>query len=118
MEKCADTIQLPPFELVLDRAGYWPRPRVVWLGCSEVPPALQALAGRLNAAMATCDLRPENRPYSPHLTVLRKANRGPVQDAVTPLHWGVNDFVLVQSLTLPEGPQYQVVRRWPLAGQL
>lgn len=118
MEQAADAIRLPPFELALDRAGFWPRPQVVWLGCSTVPPALQALAARLNGAMAACGLTPETRPYSPHLTVLRKARQGPRQLDINTVSWAVGDFVLVQSLTLPEGAQYQVVRRWPLAGQL
>lgn len=118
MEKAADAIQLPPFELALDCAGFWPRPQVVWLGCREVPPPLAALAGQLNGAMAACGMTPESRPYSPHLTVLRKARQGPRQLDINTVSWAVGDFVLVQSLTLPEGAQYQVVRRWPLAGQL
>jgi 2'-5' RNA ligase len=118
MEKSAAAIRLPPFELRLDCAGYWPRPQVVWLGCREVPQPLAALAGQLNTAMAACGLTPESRPYSPHLTVLRKARQGPRQLDMDTVHWPVGDFVLVQSLTLPEGAQYQVVRRWPLAGQL
>jgi 2'-5' RNA ligase len=118
MENAADAIHLPPFELALDSAGYWPRPQVVWLGCSAVPEPLLTLAARLNGAMAACGLTPENRPYSPHLTVLRKARQGPRQLDIDTVHWAVGDFVLVQSLTLPEGAQYQVVRRWPLAGQL
>lgn len=118
MEAQADAIQLPPFELVLDRTGFWARPQVVWLGCSVAPEPLQILAARLNGAMAACSLTPESRPYSPHLTVLRKARQGPRQLDIKPVCWAVGDFVLVQSLTLPEGAQYQVVRRWPLAGQL
>jgi len=118
MEAAADAIHLPPFELVLDCAGFWPRPQVVWLGCTAVPPALQALAAGLNRAMAACGLTPENRPYSPHLTVQRKARQGPRQLDINTVHWAVGDFVLVQSLTLPEGAQYQVVRRWPLVGQM
>lgn len=118
MEAQADAIQLPPFELMLDQAGFWARPQVVWLGCSVVPEPLQALAARLNGAMAACGLTPDSRPYSPHLTVLRKARQEPRQLDINTVHWAVGDFVLVQSLTLPEGAQYQVVRRWPLAGQL
>lgn len=118
LETHADALRLPPFELVLDCAGYWPRPRVVWLGASRVPPPLLALVSELNRGLAACGLTPESRPYSPHLTVLRKAGRGPEQSAIAPLSWPVRDFVLVQSLTLPQGAQYQVVRRWPLAGQL
>lgn len=118
MEKAADAIQLPPFELALDCAGFWPRPQVVWLGCSSIPETLRTLAARLSAAMAACGLTPESRPYTPHLTVLRQARQGPRQLDMDTVHWAVGDFVLVQSLTLPEGARYQVVRRWPLVGQM
>ena len=114
LEAIAAAISLPPFTLNLDHAGYWPRPRVSWLGISETPPVLRELARRLNDGMAQCGLEPEQRPFAAHLTVARKALRGPQQPAVEPLLWMVADFVLVESLTLPEGAQYRVIRRWSL----
>jgi 2'-5' RNA ligase len=116
LEQAADALVLPPFALTLDRFGYWPRPRVVWLGCSETPPPLVALVAALNGVAEGCGLEPERRPYHPHLTLLRKAHQAPV-GAAPELPWQVNDFVLAQSLSTPEGVEYRVVRRWPLKGR-
>jgi 2'-5' RNA ligase len=113
LEQAAAGITLSPFELTLDRFGYWPRPRVMWLGCNDTPPPLGELVEALNRVVEQCGLQPEQRPYHPHLTLLRKAHQAPT---VSPpeLHWQINDFVLAQSLSTPAGVEYRVLRRWPL----
>lgn len=114
VENLASSLQVAPFSLTLDQVGYWPRPRVIWFGASETPMPLRQLAQGLNAGLANCGLTPEARPFAAHLTVMRKASRGPDQGDIAPLVWPVDSFVLVQSLTLPEGAQYRVLRHWPL----
>jgi len=110
----AAQVQAESFELVFDTFGYWPRPRVVWLGCTDVPAALQALVNQLNTCLAPCAYEPEHRIYTPHLTLLRKASHGIKQSEAEPMHWRVNEFVLVESVTDRKGSIYQVVKRWPL----
>lgn len=117
LERAADEIAVPPFELTLDRFGYWPRPKVMWLGCSKVPGPLQALVEGLNGAMRGCGLQPEGRPYHPHLTLLRKAQRAPTAEPPS-LTWQADDFVLAESVSTPGGVEYRVLRRWPLRGKL
>jgi 2'-5' RNA ligase len=46
------------------------RPRVIWIGL-EAPPALEALQRRVEAAAAQLGYTPEERPFSPHLTIGR-----------------------------------------------
>lgn len=115
MERAADEIVVPPFELTLNRFGYWPRPRVMWLGCNEVPEPLALLVQRLSDAMRGCGLTPEQRPYRPHLTLLRKAKRVP-QGEPPEFHWQAKEFVLAESASTPGGVEYRVLRRWPLHG--
>jgi 2'-5' RNA ligase len=103
------------FDLTLDQFGYWPRPRVVWLGSSTLPDPLHALVSNLNSALQLCDYTPEHRIYSPHLTLLRKANHGLEVDTVEPIHWHIDHFVLVESVQTKSGSLYQVVKRWPLS---
>lgn len=110
----AALVQSESFVITLDMFGYWPRPRVVWLGCNEVPEPLQSLVTQLNTHLIPCDYKPEHRIYAPHLTLLRKANQGIKQRDITPVSWCVKDFVLVESATTEKGSVYQVVRRWPL----
>lgn len=114
LEGQAGTVQAPPFTLVLDRLGYFPRPRVVWLGASAVPEPLPSLVQQLRDGQRRCGLEPERRPFQAHLTLARKARRGPAVNEMEPLVWPVERFALVASRTLPEGAQYEVLREWPL----
>lgn len=113
LEQAAHEIVIPSFDLTLDRFGYWPRPKVMWLGCSDTPETMRALVGALNGAMEQCGLEPEKRPYQPHLTLLRKAKRVPQGEAPV-LHWQAKEFVLAESVSTPGGVEYRVLRRWPL----
>lgn len=113
LEQAADAIVLPPFTLTLDRFGYWPRPRVVWLGCGETPPPLTALVDAVNGVVEGCGMEPERRPYHPHLTLLRKARQLPTVEAPS-LRWPVDAFVLAESVSTPAGVEYRVLRRWCL----
>ena len=115
LEQAVGEIIIPPFELTLNRFGYWPRPRVMWLGCNETPQALTDLVNGLNRVMAQCGLQPESRPYQPHLTLLRKARQAPKQPAPE-LSWQARDFVLAESVSTPGGVEYRVLWRWPLRG--
>ena len=114
VEHAADAVRVPPFAMSLDRVGHWPRPRVVWLGATETPGPLRALVVQLNRGLEQCGLRPDSRPFQPHLTILRKVSRGPARTEVDPLQWRVELFTLVESTTFPSGAVYRVLRQWPL----
>lgn len=116
VERAADAIALPPFELTLDRVGHWPRPRVLWLAPGEQPPALLDLAASLRRGAIACGLRQEARPYRAHLTLMRKVARPPAELACRPLVWPIDRFALVVSETRPEGVRYTPLRFWPLNG--
>lgn len=114
VEQAAEAIQLPRFSLRLDRAGYWSRPRVLWLGSSEQPEAVVALASGLNSGARACGLTMDSRPYQTHLTFMRKVAKPPADLALEPLVWDVDSFSLVQSHTYPEGVQYIPLQSWAL----
>lgn len=114
LERAADTVRAAPFELELERLGYWRRARVVWLGPVERPPEPPPLVPALWQALIPCGYRPETRPFFPHLTLVRKANRGPRGQLVEPIIWRVEEFVLVASHLMEEGVRYEILRRWPL----
>ena len=114
VEQAADNIRLPAFSLSLDQAGHWPRPRVLWVGARVQPEPLRQLATDLSAAGRDCGLTMDSRPFHAHLTLVRKVLKPPLEMAVKACPWTVDRFVLVRSLTLPEGVQYQPLRSWPL----
>lgn len=110
----AEDLAIPPFELTLDRFGYWSRPRVVWFGASDTPEPLALLVDRLAAGARQCGLSIDARPYRAHLTLMRKVSRAPEKTFVEPLPWPVSRFVLVRSVPVPQGVSYEVLREWPL----
>lgn len=114
VELVANGISCSAFELKLDHAGHWPRPRVLWIGAREVPDALNHLVTKLYKGIRDCGVQLDSRPYRAHMTIMRKVNRPPADMDIQPLDWRVNKFVLVKSTTLPEGVKYEVIREWPL----
>ncbi len=110
----AGTVRAPGFQLAMDCHGHWPKPRVAWLGSRRPPPAAGVLAARVWRALEPLGFAAEQRPFRPHLTVLRNCRRCDWPGPVTAVDWQVRDFVLVSSVTLPSGPRYEVLARWPL----
>lgn len=116
MEGFASGLRVEPFTLVLDRLGYWVRPRIVWVGATRVPAPLASLAAELNRGAAECGLELDRRPYVPHVTLMRKAFHRPRFVPVEPIVWPARSFVLVISENGDDGVAYRVVRTWPLQG--
>ncbi|RMG31546.1 MAG: RNA 2',3'-cyclic phosphodiesterase [Gammaproteobacteria bacterium] len=107
-------IAVAPFTLELTRLGYWARPRVIWLAPASVPPALAELAAALRERLEGAGFPCDARPFAPHVTLVRKAGRGPAVEAIPPLSWPVDRFCLFESRTEPDGARYVPLACWPL----
>jgi len=105
----------PEFELVLDRFGHWRGPRVVWIGPSGCPDGLAMLVRQIRGELDALDIGYDGRDFRPHLTLARKVTTFPELKAPAPVHWPVRTFALVESVTMPDGPIYRVVRRFALS---
>jgi len=117
LETGADRVVVPPFELQIDAAGHWPRPRITWIGPTRIPAGLWSLVTALREVMQACGMVPETRPYQPHITLARKTNPGTVAGEFEPIRWSIRHFSLVESVTDPAGAKYRPLRRWELEGQ-
>lgn len=115
-EKAAESVASRPFELTLNRLGYFHRPKVLWLGAGTVPEVLAALHADLDASLAEVGFEPDKRPFTAHLTLARKMPPPGDLPAVSPIAWPVADFCLVRSELDRRGARYAVVRRFPLTG--
>ncbi len=109
----AGAVSFAPFELRIDRYGWWSRSRVAWAAPAETPPPLLDLYRSLGEALSERGFPPEPRAYRPHVTLARKLGRGRAGDLERPLIWKVRDFVLVSSRTHGDPPRYRVLKRWP-----
>ena len=101
------------FELVLDQLGYWRHNRIVWAAPKGVPGPLRQIVTALESGLQQAGFGFDQRPYAPHLTLLRDA-RAPGVAAPLHLDWPVGDFVLVESAQGPRGAEYLVRARWKL----
>jgi len=114
LERAADDIRVPCFELCIDRVAHWPRPRILWAGPTHVPAELWSLEGAMRQALEGCGIEPETRPWQPHITLARKLSRPPEDVEFPSLHWSISHFSLVESVTDPAGVRYRVLRSWAL----
>jgi 2'-5' RNA ligase len=63
-----------PFMITLSGVGIFPdesHPRVLWVGIQDETGHLVQLQRTLEASLSRCGFRPEDRPFTPHLTLAR-----------------------------------------------
>lgn len=114
LERVADEVRSPGLEFGIDTLGYWRHNRIVWAGSGAVSPLLVRLVQALGAAVASLGIKVEARPYVPHVTLVRNAEKPPAMRAFPSLAWLAREFVLVESVPAGAGVRYEVRRSWPL----
>jgi len=103
------------FTFELDRLGHWPGSQVIWFGCRQVPEAVRILARTLRVSLRAHALEFDRRRFVPHLTIARWVKRAGGFEALAPIPWTVDEFVLIRSVSRPGGVDYAPLGRWPLA---
>lgn len=127
-----EVADLSPFSFVVEGFGCFPglrRPRVLWAGVRETTGQLQALQVRVERALNPLGFPPEERGFSPHLTL------GRVRDGVRPAELReisgliertqigklgeqtVTSVILFRSDLRPAGPIYTPLGEAPLSGR-
>jgi 2'-5' RNA ligase len=101
------------FGLNLNRAACWRHNKVGFLSPEESPPELLQLVYGLEDKLEEAGIAFDERPYKPHLTLLRNT-RCTTQVPFEPILWNVEEFALVSSSNTDHGPSYQLLGRWPL----
>ena len=123
--------ELAPFKLALSNLGVFPnasRPRVVWAGVQGDLEPLVRLQTGIETHLARLGFPPENRPFTPHLTLGRvrdqasNPQRSRLGNAVSacfteaPQPWSVQAAHLVRSDLGPRGATYTNLASVPLGG--
>ena len=120
-----DPVPVFPFTLTVGGLGSFPprgSPRVLWVGLSGDIEHLHDIEREVTARLARVGVPPEDRPYSPHLTIARVKEPGGLK--TLPLFQGLGDIALgstsVEAITLFEsrvsskGPTYIPFQRTAL----
>ncbi|PKO88377.1 MAG: RNA 2',3'-cyclic phosphodiesterase [Betaproteobacteria bacterium HGW-Betaproteobacteria-12] len=111
-----------PFELNIDRLGFWRHNRLLWAGCAPIA-GLDRLIAQLQAALAAAGypLAIRQHSFTPHLTLVRKlpASTPPGEVGGFPLGqlaaWPCSHFRLVESRLTASGSEYTPIAEFPLA---
>lgn len=114
----ASRIRCAAFDLRFDQVDCWRHNRIAHLGTARPPMALLDLVAQLSGHLKAAGVVFDERAYTPHITLVRKAdcsrmdrNENPAPE---PIDWFARDFVLVRSSLRPDGAHYEQLGRWPL----
>jgi 2'-5' RNA ligase len=116
---------ISPFELHLRDVGVFPlrgAPRVLWAGIERGAEPLAALEQEVSARLRRLGIPPDDRPFSPHLTLARVRDAAGLRprDWVTPFAGETLGTSRVDAITLYEsrissqGPTYVPLQVTPL----
>ena len=107
-----EALALPPFAIRLDRLGLFPKARVAWMAPSQPPERLLQLEAQLRQAVIALGIPVEERPYRPHVTLLRKCQAATTAE-VSPVELCANALHLYESRSTPDGVRYLQLASWP-----
>ena len=118
IQQALATVKAPRTTVELNGVDVFDRAGVLYANVRPAP-ALLALAEHVIAAMEACGFAREDRPYSPHITLARTRARlrlrSDIDEPAFRASFEAREFRLYQSLTLPEGPRYEVLHAFALA---
>ena len=114
LEACASRVAAAPFGLDMSALGYWRHNRIVWAGARHCPGELGTLVHDLSLSLAGEGIRGEDRPYVPHVTLVRNARQAPMRSALEAPVWKARELVLVESVRAAGVSRYAILAKWPL----
>lgn len=124
----AESAAHPSFTVEVAGIGAFPnprRPRIIWVGL-QAHAVLNDLVARIESAASSIGIQPEERAFSPHLTLGRIKNDISTADlqnlsaALNSVKIGsagvftVTQFTLFRSDLRPQGPLYSVLEQFSL----
>ena len=120
---------ISPFSLEVTELGVFPNPRrvqIVWVGLGGEADKLSSLQQRIESKLAKLGFPPENRRFTPPLTLARIRDRATPQEREslgqlvtetrldTAQSFSVDSVKLMKSQLTPEGPIYTCLSSAPL----
>lgn len=118
-----------PFTLEAGGVGVFPNPRaprVVWAGVKDNSELL-TLQKKIDERLAAAGFEPDDRPFTPHLTLCRIKSAGdaraignlvtgPGQKEQARAAFTVNSFAFMKSVLKPQGAVHTVIKEFALRG--
>ena len=117
--RAADEIEghgVKAFDLAIERICVWKRKNIVYAEINEIPQPLIDLVEALQRRLSLAGFSLEERPYRPHITLMRNASCKTLPERAEPMVWRAREWVLVKSDQTSDGPVYTPIGRWFLKG--
>ena len=121
LSRVADEIEdsrMHAFDLVVEKICYWKRKNIVHAELSTIPRELMDLVTALQNGLSTAGFSLEQRPYKPHITLMRNASCQTLPELAkpitSPIAWRVREWVLIRSEQTSDGSVYVPIGRWSL----
>ena len=105
-----------PTRLILDTLEFWPKPKILSLTPSTTSTELLRLHEALRCIAIQNGIATENRPYRPHVTLIKKARYKP-ETTVGKVIWKSQGFCLAESVLTQTGVEYRILERWTKTDQ-
>jgi RNA 2',3'-cyclic 3'-phosphodiesterase len=105
------SIAIPKINLCFDQISFWKKPRILCLTTSKPEPEAISLAAQFSELAKDLGILIENRPLTPHITLVKNASNLTPQ-AFEPVVWQSNSVCLVESLPNANGVSYRLVETW------
>lgn len=103
------------FQVHLNILGYWPKPKALWLGCSQPEKFHLELVKTLTSAAHSANIVMQKRDYQAHLTLVRKYSSNPPAPLIAPdFTWRASAFHLYESISTAHGVSYAIKKTWQL----
>lgn len=122
-----DRVHRSPFQITLSGVGAFggKKPHAVWAGVTPSA-SLNALQAEIDRICQRIGLSPDQRKFTPHVTLARLRNASPIDVAhylsargnFAALPFKVGRFVLMSSRDSVGGGPYIVEEAWPLAAEM
>ena len=117
LEEIAGAVRADPFELSLDRLGFWPQGGILWAGFRQAPAPLRGLAAELATNLRAAGFAIDARAganLAAHVTLARRVRCASLPRLGTPVNWQVGEFALVESQLHSSAANYRTLARFPL----
>lgn len=112
--QAAGKVSAVPFGFNLERLSFWKHNRIAYAAPPGNVPALSQLVTALKQELAAAGFLLKNEEFVPHVTLLRQVEHALEPQAIMPIAWQADAFVLVESTVTDKGSRYQILHRWPL----
>lgn len=106
-------ITIPAFSVALDHTGFWQGPKILYTAPSAPSEALTTLAKACRQAARRANITVDNKPYRPHVTMVRKASASMPPPLFQPeVLCEFTQFHLFESMSTSNGVTYPIRGSW------